>query len=270
MNQDNNSQDDDKVECSRHREIWAALGLGLLSFLLYFSTFSYGFTFDDFNHIHQNELVTEGLFSEIFSSPTWPGNLYRPIFTLSLASTYKLAGIEPLFFHIGNIALNMAAVFALFYFLRLLFSTRTSFLTCLFFATHPIHVETVANVAHRSEILAALFVFLTLFFAVKKRLVLFAVSMFLALCSKESAACLVLLLPLVIWRLGWRRFPVWKLSISMGIAIVAYLFFRVHALKELILQPKEIFYVVNPLASMSFIERLPNAFSLLGYYSTLR
>ena len=255
-----------KEGVSRHRDILVALGLGLFSVLLYFCSYSFEFTFDDLDHIQTNELIKEFSLKEIFSSPTWPGNLYRPAFTSSLALAYQVSELDPAFYHLGNILQNAFSVMAVYFLINILFGFRLAFAAALLFACHPIHVEAVANISHRSEVMAALFGLLGAICCLK-RFNLFAVFfLFISFCCKESAASFLLLVPLAIWVKDSKAKLDVRLIFTLLLPYSAYLLLRYNALGALFSSGEKVFYVVNPLAELSFFERLPSALSNLGYY----
>ncbi len=89
--------------------------------------------------------------------PYWysSGHLYRPLTTLSLAVDWILGGGSPVPFHAANILWN-ALVVALVARLALQWWTpAAAFAAGLWFAIHPVHVEAVANVVGRSELICA-------------------------------------------------------------------------------------------------------------------
>lgn len=89
--------------------------------------------------------------------PYWysSGHLYRPLATLSLALDWMLGGGSPVPFHAANILWN-ALVVALVARLALQWWTpAAAFAAGLWFAIHPVHVEAVANVVGRSELMCA-------------------------------------------------------------------------------------------------------------------
>jgi len=264
-------ENDSKIQLPKHRDILVSLGLVVFSLILYFCSYSHDFTFDDYNHVQTNKLITEFSPLKIFSSPTWPGNLYRPAFISSLALTYQFSELDPKLYHLGNIAQNAFMVGALFYMLNLLFGFRLAILASFLFACHPIHVETVANVSHRSEIMAALFGVLAIIFSLKRHYLFAGLFLFVSFCSKESALTFALLLPLAVI-FQETEFKHWKFKFEfkqfllLALPAIAYLGLRVNALGQLFPSKEAPFYVVNPLAHMSFFERLPHAILNFGHY----
>src|SRR5262245_35555083 len=75
----------------------------------------------------------------------------------------ELWGVSPAAFHTVNALLHAASVLLLFVALnRMTGCTARSAFVALLFAIHPLHVESVAWVAERKDVLSAVFWFLTL------------------------------------------------------------------------------------------------------------
>jgi len=112
--------------------------------------------------------------------------------------------------HLANVLLFAISVVVLLYFLRyVVFKPypAMAFIAALLFTIHPIHIEVIANVKSRDEILSLLFICLTFIFAFKFRenqnkkllLVVALGSYFLAFLSKEYAITLIALLPIMFY-----------------------------------------------------------------------
>lgn len=97
--------------------------------------------------------------------------LYKPLTLLTFMAEYTVAGANPLVFHATNIALhllNCGLVFAIAG--RLLPGALTiPFITALLFGIHPMHVESVAWIAERKDVLYASFFLGSLLFYLKYR-----------------------------------------------------------------------------------------------------
>jgi Tfp pilus assembly protein PilF len=81
--------------------------------------------------------------------------LYRPLSVLSYVATVRVAGVSPLPFVLGNIALHAAASWLVFLLGRRLIGAPAAWLGALLFAVHPLHVEAVAWVGGRPDVLSA-------------------------------------------------------------------------------------------------------------------
>lgn len=118
---------------------------------------------DDRLAVEANPIVARGNLREIFATTYWEGaegadeSLYRPVTIATFALERRITGRpDPRVSHAGNVALHVAASIALVLLLRRLgasgFVAGASGLT---FAVHPVHVEAVAGIVGRAEILAA-------------------------------------------------------------------------------------------------------------------
>ena len=139
----------------------------------------------------------------IFTGGYWQNSdlaLYRPVVTLSFALDWVLAPQSPAWFHLTNALLHAAASVLAFLVLARLFEPAAALFGGLVFAVHPVHVEAVANIVGRAELLAAVFVFAACLVwdgAGKFRTAAVAGLYALALLSKESAIMLPALLVLL-------------------------------------------------------------------------
>jgi protein O-mannosyl-transferase len=101
------------------------------------------------------------------------GGHYQPLSWLTLAIDHRLWGSDPLGYHLTNLLLHVANVVA-FYALALAIYRRLPWaqarrdalvvgatVAALFFAVHPLRVESVAWVTERRDVLSALFYLLT-------------------------------------------------------------------------------------------------------------
>jgi len=190
-----------------------ALVVFLFSFVLYANTIGHSFVWDDFDIIVRNEAIRtldaqtiKYIFTHEFSPvPHREGQYYRPLVTLSYHINYKLAGQDPKGFHLANILMNSVVCALVFLFVWLLFrNTGIGFMSALLFAAHPTHTESVAWVAGRTDIIATLWMLVSLIcyvlFKQRRRVLLLAASLaafFFALLAKELAACLVLIVGLL-------------------------------------------------------------------------
>jgi tetratricopeptide (TPR) repeat protein len=141
----------------------------VVAVLPYLQTLTHGFVFDDVTEVVRNVHIRspENL-GTIFTSTAWAGAgtdnyLYRPLTTLSFAVNHALGGYVPWGYHLVNILLH-ATVCLLLYRLAPYWglSRRVACAAALLFAVHPVHVEAVANVAGRKDVMATMFVLLAL------------------------------------------------------------------------------------------------------------
>lgn len=197
--------------------------------------------------------LTPGAILQLFRENAWAASgvasdLYRPLFTLSLAAEAHLHGGGAGWFHLTNLALHIATTLVLYRLLLMLLGDTLSalpaaFLAALIFGVHPIHTEAVNSIFNRSEILATLGVLLAMWVVLRwgaRHPILAwgsaAAIYFAALLCRESAApvpvlVLVVLLyhrpALALSAAGRRR--LWP-ALSMLVVAAAYLLLRRAAL----------------------------------------
>jgi hypothetical protein len=83
-------------------------------------------------------------------------NLYRPLVSMSYAIQWQLHGDRPWAFHLVNWLLHAACSAAVAELGRRLAGWRVGLIAGLLFAVHPVHVEAVAAVVGRAELMCAL------------------------------------------------------------------------------------------------------------------
>ncbi len=160
-----NPQDDGASTAARRKTLLVCLSLGLLTFLAYVPLFSNSFVnFDDGLYVTGNRVVQAGLTREGISwafTTTHAAN-WHPLTWLSHMLDVTLFGLSPAGHHLTSLLFHIANTLLLF----LLFRKMTgalwkSALVAALFAVHPLHVESVAWVAERKDVLSAFFWILT-------------------------------------------------------------------------------------------------------------
>ena len=191
----------------KKRALLETLSLPLLSFLLLLPLLGYGFLSDDFPLIVANprlqswSLFFQNLLTPFFSFPTNPQlHYWRPATLLSYALELRLWGISPWGFHLTNILLHTANTLLLYLLLkRFRPEGPLPWTASLLFLLHPAHGENIAWISGRTDLLAFLFLALSLLFRLeyeerKRGLSISLLFFTLALLSKEAA---LLFLPLL-------------------------------------------------------------------------
>lgn len=211
---------------------WAPYVLILIVALaLYANTLGHDFTQDDAIVIYDNIYVTQGFdgLSDIFTNDSFSGffggenksglvsgGRYRPMTLAVFAVIYEFAGANPFVYHLFNICIY--AFLCVLIFITILeinqFWSGSSavlfaLLTTLIFVIHPIHTEVVANIKGLDEQFSLLFSTLAILFCFRYTrragygwLIIAGVSFFIALLSKENAAALVILGPVILYFFG--------------------------------------------------------------------
>lgn len=116
-------------------------------------------TWDDNVYVYENILIRNlnatGI-KDIFRNFVM-GN-YHPLVILSYAVEYKFAGNNPQLYHTTNLILHLIATFFVFVISRKLSGKGTlAMVSALFFGLHPLHVESVAWVTERKDVLYGVF-----------------------------------------------------------------------------------------------------------------
>jgi hypothetical protein len=199
-----------------------------------------GFDFVDYDdnlYVTANPHVQEGLTPAgvRWAFTTFAAANWHPLTWISLMLDWSIGGPGPRVFHLTNLILHLANTLLLFLVLDRMTGRRwPSAVTAALFAIHPLHVESVAWIAERKDVLSTLFMLLTLLayagFVERPGLVrrLAVVFLFaLGLLAKPMLVTLpVLLLMLDAWPLRrqepWRRLvlekaPLLALSIATGV-----------------------------------------------------
>lgn len=149
----------------RSKKLYAILALVLITFVAFLPSLSNEITYwDDNAHLTENTMVKSLKFSNlknIFTSTVF--KTYIPLTTLSFAVEYYFFGFNSFIYHFDNILLHCAIVVLVFFLgLRFKLSILASFLAALLFAIHPMHVESVAWITERKDVLYAFFYMLAL------------------------------------------------------------------------------------------------------------
>jgi len=178
------------------------LAVGLCALTVQVGALWNGFALDDMWIVAHNPLVqnTTGLW-RAFAEPYWPGNLtgqmYRPLVIASFALDRLLDGAA--WMHAVNLLLHAGAAVAVAAVARRWAGSGAALAAGLVFAVHPVHVEAVANLVGRSDVMAALFTLLAVFAGlVRSSPAWSALALGAGLLSKENAAVAP---ALIVW--GW-------------------------------------------------------------------
>jgi Tfp pilus assembly protein PilF len=241
---------------------WYSGPLGLAVFAVacavYTQTAGYSFTYDDVKIVQERELFHNiGAFREILHTRWWSNGLYRPLTALTMAANWTASGGNPHAFHVINLLLHGAASVAVYALGCALLGVGGGLVAGLLFAVHPVHVEAVANIVGRAELLAALFAVLAaLLYRIDGQLAdrndraswrrgLVTVGTLLctlfAMASKESAFAVPGLLLLVDWFDAWstsRRFGAtvhrhWLLWVGAVVVGLGFLVVRASVVGDL-------------------------------------
>ena len=186
------------------------MALGLLVLAAYFPALEAGFVWDDEIFVEDPVMrEASGLWKLWFTPTQLEGELhYWPVVYSSFWLEHKLWGFEPLGYHLVNLGLHFVNT-ALLWLLLARLAVPGAWAVAAVFAVHPVHVESVAWVIERKDLLSGLFylsaLWLWLRFEEEPRrgLYLGALGLFAAaLLSKSVAVTLPATLLILVW---WKR-----------------------------------------------------------------
>ena len=138
----------------------------LIALAVYLPSLSFDRTLDDIEQVPApGERITQS-WPQVWTQPYWKnfsgGGLFRPVTSATFWVEGKLG--TPIWSrHLVNVLLNATVTLLLVRLaLRLGLGTLTAILAGLLFAVHPTHVEAVAGLVGRAELIAALWILLAL------------------------------------------------------------------------------------------------------------
>src|SRR5882757_3346175 len=151
---------------SRVTDLFVCLGLMAVTWAVFGQTLAHDFVnFDDHVYVYDNPLVIRGLCTEgiIGAFTHTHARNWHPLTTVSHMLDCQLFGLNAGRHHLTNVILHTISVLLLFLVVKQMTGAvwQTAFVAVLF-AIHPLHVESVAWIAERKDVLSAVFFMLTL------------------------------------------------------------------------------------------------------------
>ena len=209
-----------KINISSQRQkliVYVILTLAALA--VYRQVHQYSFiNFDDIGYVTQYSNIQSGITNGfLWAFGTRYADLWNPLVWLSFMFDYQLYGLNAGGYHVTNLILHILSTLLLFWlFNRMTGAVWQSAFVAAIFALHPLHVESVAWISERKDVLSAFFWMLTLclyvYYTEKpaiKRYLLVVFCFVCALMSKPMVVTLpVILILLDYWplnRLGSRK-----------------------------------------------------------------
>jgi tetratricopeptide (TPR) repeat protein len=202
-------------------------GIISLTFLVYCRVGNFDFiSFDDRPYVTQNPNVKSGLTPESMKwafTTTYAAN-WHPLTWLSLMLDYEIFGLNAGGFHVTNLIFHLVNTVLLFWvFIRMTGSLWPSAFVAAIFALHPLHVESVAWIAERKDVLSTFFWFLTMLSYIRyvenKTLVRYLTVILFFILGLMSKPMLVSL-PFVLLLLDY--WPLGRLSLGVPVAAEKY------------------------------------------------
>lgn len=120
--------------------------------------------FDDNDYVYRNDMVMKGLAwpGIVWALTTFRASNWHPLTWISHMADVQLYGLNAAGHHVTNLLLHIANSILLFLLLRRMTGAQwPSALAAGFFALHPMHVESVAWIAERKDVLSTFFWLLT-------------------------------------------------------------------------------------------------------------
>lgn len=214
-------------------------GLVVLTFLVYLPALSNGFTnWDDGEYVLENKhlaLTSENI--PLLFTRNVVGNIH-PLTMFSLGLDHAFGGTTDAFpYHLTNVLLHLLNTVLVFFFALRLSRQQTSvaFITALFFAIHPMHVESVAWVSARKDVLYTAFFIGSLLcylrYLDRPKWWLYGAAFVMAVLSGMAKPAAVVL-PVVMllldyyegrsfnWKVWAEKIPFFALSIAVGLVTI--------------------------------------------------
>lgn len=129
------------------------------TFVAYIPVLNAGFVnWDDPDYVSNNPMLKDISNLEMIFTRPIQGN-YHPLTVISLILNYLISGYDAWSYHLFNLLLHLANCFLVFRLTMILSRNNLvlAFTTSLLFGIHPMHVESVAWISERKDVLYSLF-----------------------------------------------------------------------------------------------------------------
>lgn len=202
----------EKIEPAAPTTRWSwVLSAGLLTAVtlaVYWQVLGFDFVnYDDYLYVTQNPHVQQGLTTRsiAWAFTTTHASNWHPLTWLSLMLDRQLFGSGPMGFHITNLVFHLANTLLLLWALTRMTGSlwKSTFVSALF-AVHPLHVESVAWVVERKDVLSTFFWFLSILAYLHytdrpkfRRYLLVVLAFVLGLMAKPMLVTLPFVLPII-------------------------------------------------------------------------
>lgn len=254
-----------KPPASKNQRVLVGLLLLAATLLAYLPLFSNGFVcYDDDVYVTENPAIQNGINPQSFRwawTATYAAN-WHPLTWISHMLDWQLFGENPTGHHAISLVFHLLnTVLVLLVFERLTKSISCSAVVAGLFALHPLHVESVAWIAERKDVLSTFFFVLTLWFhaafvaqpRLSRRLLVIA-SLALGLCAKP----MLVTVPFVLLLLDW--WPLQRTASWRNLVLEKIPLFLLAALSSVVtLLAQSAGQAVVPLTSYPLLPRLFNA-----------
>ena len=185
MAKDSRNRNFKKNKNFNYVKIAAIIIPAIITFIVYLPSLNNDFVhWDDDEYVYKNTKITTLNLQFIeWAFSTFDIHNWHPLTWISYAIDYSIWGIDPFGYHLTNICIHSLNTFLVGFLVLVLFfpvkksqyaglhSYRlisiTAFLTAILFGIHPIHVESVAWISERKDVLYAFFYLLSLIFYIR-------------------------------------------------------------------------------------------------------
>lgn len=190
----------------------------LIGFIVYLPILKAGFiAWDDDDLLSEEKLNWQGVKNIFTDSPL---STYVPLTVLSFAVENAVFEQNSLAFHFDNLVLHLLVCYLIYVLIMMLgFECKVAWMTSLLFCIHPMHVESVAWITERKDVLYSAFYLASIILYIKywkeNRSWLYVASIAcsaLSILAKPMALSIPLILILVDWYL--KRNLTWKLLLE--------------------------------------------------------
>jgi len=215
----------------------------VVTFIAYFPSLQNGIlkAWDDQDYVTNNELVkslSSNNIVKIFKEDKGLYGNFHPLTILSLAVNYHFSQEDPYGYHLTNLLLHLLNTILVFIFIHILTKRNLviAAITTLLFGLSPIHVESVAWISERKDVLYTFFFLSSLItyqqFLKRSDWKLYVASLLLFLCAMLSKA-MAASLPLVLILLSFmeKRRWTWKLLTDKIPYFILAVFFGLYAIR---------------------------------------
>jgi protein O-mannosyl-transferase len=249
----------------KRQELFVYIILIVTAFAVFRQVHQFDFTnFDDQVYVTENSHIQSGITLNgiRWAFSTTYAEFWHPLTWLSLMADYQIHGLNPGGYHLTNLILHILSTLLLFWlFHRMTGAVWKSAFVAAFFALHPLHVESVAWIAERKDVLSAFFWMLTLclyvYYTEKPVIQRYWLVMFSFVCALMSKPMVVTLPVIMILLDYWplNRFESNKDNLILWQVKEKLPFFVLSAVFSSI----TIYAQYNPFLKYSFDSRLANS-----------
>ncbi len=230
----------------------------VVTFFCFYPCLDAGFvTWDDGRYVLNNPKIRSIDFDNIVTifKEFNPGYSYVPLTTFSFAVEYHFFKLDPFYYHLNNLLLHLLVVALVFFFaLQCNLSLVAAGIAAFIFGIHPIHVESVAWVSERKDVLYSLFYMLALIQYVRyckyNKISGYWWSLFFG-CFSVFSKSMAVSLPLILLLCDWYFKRKWSFKILLEKVPYFIYIIPMSYISYLYMQP---FYDKNPWQTQFFQE----------------